>query len=144
VLNTLRNNGEGLVGESQRTLAPLACRISDNLLVGTSGDLVDMPYLGGITWSGNILWGSAANGNIPSGGFTRADPKLSAGTDGVYRLGSGSAAINATSMDHSSRVTDDVDGQARTAPYDVGADEYSTAAPVRRPLTSADVGPNAA
>ncbi|WBQ01905.1 polysaccharide lyase 6 family protein [Kribbella sp. CA-293567] len=143
VLNTLRDNGKGLVGESQRALAPLACRISDNLLVGSSGDLVDMPYLGGITWSGNILWGSASNGNIPSGGFTRADPKLSAGTDGVYRLGSGSAAINATSMNHSSRVTDDVDGQPRTAPYDVGADEYSTATLVRRPLTAADVGPNA-
>ncbi|MEV8371572.1 polysaccharide lyase 6 family protein [Kribbella sp. NPDC056861] len=143
VLNTLRNNAEGVVGESQRTLAPLACRISDNLLVGSSGSLVDMPYLGGITWSGNILWGSASNGNIPSGGFTRADPKLSAGTDGVYRLGTGSAAINATSMNHASRVTDDVDGHARTAPYDVGADEYSTATPVRRPLTAADVGPSA-
>jgi poly(beta-D-mannuronate) lyase len=144
VLNTLRNNAEGVVGESQRTLAPLACRISDNLLVGSSGNLVDMPYLSGITWSGNILWGSAADGNIPSGGFTRADPKLSAGTDGVYRLGSGSAAINATSMNHASRVTDDVDGHTRTAPYDVGADEYSTATPVRRPLTAADVGPAAA
>jgi len=144
VLNTLRNNDGGVVGESQRTLPPLACRISDNVVVGSSGQLVDMPYLQGITWSGNILWGSASNGNIPSGGFTRADPKLSAGTDGVYRLGSGSAAINATSMNHSSRVTDDLDGHARTAPYDVGADEYSTAQPVRRPLTSADVGPNAA
>ncbi|MFK4085476.1 polysaccharide lyase 6 family protein [Kribbella sp. NPDC020789] len=144
VLNTLRNNGEGgIAGEDQRTVPPLACQIRDNLLVGSSGNLTDLPYQSGITFSGNILWGSASNGTIPSGGFTRADPKLTAGTDGVYRLGSGSAAINATSVDHSSRVTTDLDGDTRTAPYDVGADEYSTATPLRRPLTPTDVGPNA-
>ncbi|MEV6271816.1 polysaccharide lyase 6 family protein [Kribbella sp. NPDC051936] len=143
-LNTLRNNGQALVGESQRTVPPLGCAVSDNLMVGDSGDLVDMPYLSGLTWSGNILWGQAANGNIPSSGFTRADPKLTASSDGVYRLGAGSAAVNAAGVDHSSQVTDDVDGQTRTAPYDVGADEYSTATPARRPLNAADVGPNAA
>ncbi|GAA0587554.1 lyase precursor [Kribbella sandramycini] len=143
VLNTLRNNSEGIAGESQRSVQPQACQIRDNLLVGSSGQLTNLPYQSGVTFSGNILWGSASNGTIPSSGFTRADPKLAAGSDGVYRLGSGSAAINAVSANHSSRVTDDVDGQARTAPYDVGADEYSTATPVRRPLNAADVGPNA-
>ncbi|GAA1519084.1 polysaccharide lyase 6 family protein [Kribbella lupini] len=140
VLNTLRNNGQAIVGESQRTLPPLGCRIADNLLVGDGEPLVDMPYQQGITWAGNIVWGSAAEGNLK--GFKRADPKLVAGPDGVYRLGAGSAAINAASA--SSLVSDDLDGQARTAPYDVGADEYSTVQPVRRPLTASDVGPGAA
>ncbi|MFF1822822.1 polysaccharide lyase 6 family protein [Kribbella sp. NPDC058245] len=144
VLNTLRNNGSGIAGESQRTVQPQTCQIRDNLLVGTSGNLTDLPYQSGVTFSGNILWGSASNGTIPSSGFTRADPKLTAGSDGVYRLGSGSAAINATTTNHATRVTDDLDGHARSAPYDVGADEYSTLTPVRRPLTAADVGPNAA
>ncbi|MET7283947.1 polysaccharide lyase 6 family protein [Kribbella sp. NPDC005582] len=143
VLNTLRNNTAGIAGESQRTVQPQSCQIRDNLIVGTSGNLTDLPYQSGITFSGNILWGSASNGTIPSGGFTRADPKLTAGSDGVYRLGSGSAAINATTANHATRVTDDLDGHARTAPYDVGADEYTTAAPVRRPLLPTDVGPNA-
>ncbi|NEA32482.1 polysaccharide lyase 6 family protein [Streptomyces sp. SID13031] len=143
-LNTLRNNSQAVVGESQRTLAPLACKITDNLLVGASGSLTDLPYQSGITWSGNILWGSASNGNIPSSGFSRADPKLVAGGDGIYRLGSGSAAINAVSVNHAGEVGDDLDGHARSAPYDVGADEYLTAQPVRRPLTAADVGPGAA
>ncbi|WP_405058823.1 polysaccharide lyase 6 family protein [Kribbella sp. NBC_01505] len=143
VLNTLRNNDKGIAGESNRTVQPLSCQIRDNLLVGTTGNLTDLPYQSGITFSGNILWGSASNGTIPSAGFTRADPRLAAGTDSVYRLTTGSAAINATTANHASRVTDDLDGHARTAPYDVGADEYSTATPVRRPLTSADVGPNA-
>ena len=143
-LNTLRNNGQALVGESQRTVPPLDCVVVDNLMVGDTGELVDMPYLDGLTWAGNIVWGQATNGNIPSSGVTRADPKLTAGTDGVYRLGPGSAAVNAAAVDHTGQISDDVDGQARTVPYDVGADEYSTAARVRRPLTSADVGPGAA
>ncbi|WP_328323516.1 polysaccharide lyase 6 family protein [Kribbella sp. NBC_00382] len=143
-LNTLRNNTQAIAGESQRTIQPLACKITDNLLVGSSGVLTDLPYQQGITFSGNILWGAAANGTIPSSGFTRADPQLAAGGDGIYRLGSASAAINAASVNHASEVTDDLDGQTRTAPYDVGADEYSTATPVRHPLTSADVGPGAA
>jgi len=141
VLNTLRNNSGGAInGESNRTVPPLGCQIADNLLVGDSGTLVDMPYLSGITWSGNLLWGNATNGNIPSSGFTRADPKLQAGTDGIYRLGTGSAAIGAAT---STQVTDDLDGQPRTTPYDVGADEFSTQTPIRRPLTSTDVGPGA-
>ncbi|MFF0343086.1 chondroitinase-B domain-containing protein [Kribbella sp. NPDC004875] len=144
VLNTLRNNGQAVAGESQRTVPPLGCVIADNLLVGDSGQLVDMPYLDGISWSGNVTWGGATDGNIPSSGFTRADPELTAGTDGVYRLGAGSAAINAAALNHTSQVTDDVDGQARTAPYDVGADEYSTAAPVRHPLSATEVGPGTA
>ncbi|MFF0267909.1 polysaccharide lyase 6 family protein [Kribbella sp. NPDC004536] len=142
VLNTLRNNNGAINGESQRTVPPLDCVIADNLLVGESGDLVNMPYLDGLSWSGNILWGGASDGNIPAG-YTRVDPKLTAGTDGIYRLGPGSAAANAAALDHSGQVTDDLDGQPRTAPYDVGADEYSTAAAVRRPLNAADVGPNA-
>ncbi|HEY3558368.1 MAG TPA: polysaccharide lyase 6 family protein [Kribbella sp.] len=142
VLNTLRNNGQALAGESQRTVPPLGCVIADNLMAGDSGELVNMPYLDGLTWSGNLLWGQATNGNIPSG-FTRADPKLVAGADGVYRLGAGSAAVNAASLDHSGQVTEDLDGQARITPYDVGADEYSPASPVRRPLTPAEVGPAA-
>ncbi|WP_197043649.1 hypothetical protein [Saccharothrix sp. NRRL B-16314] len=41
-------------------------------------------------------------------------------------------------------VTDDMDGQARAGAVDVGADEHSAAAVTRRPLGSADVGPNSA
>ncbi|MEU4194433.1 polysaccharide lyase 6 family protein [Kribbella sp. NPDC026611] len=142
-LNTVRNSNGAIAGESQRTVPPLACQVADNLLVGTSGQLTDLPFQQGISFAGNILWGSAANGTIPASGFTRVDPKLTVGPDDVYRLGSGSAAINAAAVNHTSQVADDLDGHARTTPYDVGADEFSTAQPVRRPLTAADVGPNA-
>jgi hypothetical protein len=39
-------------------------------------------------------------------------------------------------------VTDDMDGQPRTAPYDVGADERASTAVLQRPLTPAVVGPD--
>jgi poly(beta-D-mannuronate) lyase len=88
-----------------------------------------MPYQQGITWSGNLLWGAAGNGNIPASGYRRVDPQLT--TSGVRRLTAGSPAINAASRSYPS-VTRDVDGLPRTGKADVGADEYST-----------DVGPSA-
>ncbi|MFI9235479.1 hypothetical protein [Streptomyces sp. NPDC053079] len=38
---------------------------------------------------------------------------------------------------------EDIDGHPRGSARDVGADQYTTLAPVPRPLTAADVGPNA-
>ncbi|MET7277323.1 polysaccharide lyase 6 family protein [Kribbella sp. NPDC005582] len=139
-LNTVLSSGTAISGESQRTLPPLGCTIADNLLTGDSGQLVAMPYQQGITWSGNLLWGAAGNGNIPAAGFTRKDPLLVTGPDGVRRLGAGSPAINAASRTYPT-VSHDVDGHVRSGRADIGADEYSTAPPVRRPLTPADVGP---
>ncbi len=139
-LNTILSCGTAISGESQRTLPPRDCTIADNLLVGDEGkQLVSMPYLQGISWSGNICWGAAADGNIP-GGFSRKDPELTAGSDGIRRLSSTSPAINAASKTYPG-VTRDLDGHPRTGQADVGADEYSPAAPLNRPLTPADVGP---
>ncbi|NEA37325.1 polysaccharide lyase 6 family protein [Streptomyces sp. SID13031] len=143
-LNTVLSCGTAIAGETMRTLPPLGCTISDNLLVGDSGrQLVDMPFQQGITWSGNLLWGAAGNGNIPASGFTRKDPLLATGSDGVRRLTSGSPGINAASKTYST-VTRDLDGNTRSGKADVGADEYSTTAPVNRPLTPGDVGPQSA
>jgi hypothetical protein len=59
----------------------------------------------------------------------------------ILKLGAGSAAIGAASGSFPF-VTDDIDGDPRTSP-DVGADEHSTATPLRHPLIEADVGPAA-
>jgi poly(beta-D-mannuronate) lyase len=141
-LNTVLSCATAITGETMRTLAPMGCTISDNLLVGDSGQqLVSMPFQQGISWSGNLLWGSASNGNIPASGFTRKDPKLVT-TSGLRRLASDSPAINASSKTYST-VTRDLDGNPRSGKADVGADEYSTATPTNRPLTPSDVGPQA-
>jgi poly(beta-D-mannuronate) lyase len=139
-LNTVLDCETALSGESHRTLAPLACTVTDNLWMGDSGQLVSMPFQDGISWSGNINWGKAADGTAP--GFTRVDPRLAAGTDDVRRLTAGSPARNAASRSYPG-VDLDLDGDRRTGRFDVGADEYSVRRPVRRPLTASDVGPHA-
>ncbi|GAA3047927.1 polysaccharide lyase 6 family protein [Streptomyces roseofulvus] len=142
VHNTLVGNSATLSGES-RTYEPRDVVVADNILVASGGTLVDLDAAPGFTWQGNILWGAAADGTIPSGGFRRVDPLLRKDADGVHRLTAGSPAVDAATYT-ASAVAEDADGHARTGARDVGADEYSTLAPVRRPLTTADVGPNAA
>ncbi|MGW0959670.1 chondroitinase-B domain-containing protein [Streptomyces gelaticus] len=141
VNNTLIGNSGTLSGET-RTYEPRNVVIADNLLVGDSGSLVAMGATTDFTWQSNMVWGAAANGNIPSGGCTRVDPKLVTGPDGVARLSAGSPAIGAATLPDPG-VADDIDGDSRGTTRDIGADEYSTAAALRHPLTSADVGPNA-
>ncbi|WP_439678740.1 chondroitinase-B domain-containing protein [Embleya sp. MST-111070] len=138
--NTLLNNAGMLEGET-RTFEPQNVTIADNLLVGDSGDLVAMGATTGFIWKSNLLWGAAGNGNIPAGGFTRADPRLAQGTDGVSRLTAGSPAIGAATL--SITLADDIDGDPRGSVRDIGADEYATTPALRHPLTAADVGPNA-
>jgi poly(beta-D-mannuronate) lyase len=140
--NSLIGNAKTLEGET-RDYEPQKVVVADNLLVGDTGSLVAMGATTGFTWQSNLLWGAAANGNIPAGGFTRADPRLAKGADGVMRLTSASPAIGAATL-AGTPVTDDIDGDPRGSVRDIGADEYATAAPLRHPLTASDVGPNAA
>ncbi|MFE0045574.1 chondroitinase-B domain-containing protein [Streptomyces albireticuli] len=142
VHNTLFGNKGTLSGEG-RDHAPQDVVIADNLLVASAGSLVSMGKTTGFTWQGNILWGAASDGTLPTGGYRRADPLLRQESDGVFRLAAGSPAIGAATL-KSTSVTEDIDGHPRGSARDVGADQYTTSAPVRRPLTTADVGPNAA
>ncbi|WP_424215856.1 polysaccharide lyase 6 family protein (plasmid) [Streptomyces sp. BI20] len=139
--NTVVNTVKPLSGET-RAFEPREVTITDNLLVAASGSLVSMGATTGFTWAGNLFWGAAADGNAPAAGFRRVDPKLAAGADGVFRLTAGSPAIGAA-VGTAVSVTEDVDGQPRGSARDVGSDQYSAAAPLRRPLLPADVGPNA-
>ncbi|MFT2015334.1 polysaccharide lyase 6 family protein [Streptomyces sp. 796.1] len=141
--NTLVDNKKGALAGESRTYEPRNVVVADNLLVGKAGQLVAMDKTTGFTWRSNILWGAASNGNIPAGGFTRVDPRLRRESDGVYRLSAGSPAIGAATL-KSPVVTEDIDGHQRGSRRDIGADEYATTAPLRRPLTTADVGPDAA
>jgi hypothetical protein len=70
------------------------------------------------------------------------NPNLVQGPGGLNRLGASSPAIDAAAGTYP-QVTDDMDVTPRTGTKDVGADEYATTGPTRRPLTPADVGPSA-
>ena len=141
VLNSLVDVGGGIIGETARPLEPHDCVIVDNLVVSDRGSLALVPKSLGFTWAGNILWGAAADGDLPATGFTRVDPQLVTDAAGVPRIGAGSPAVNAATQDHSATVTDDIDGRRRIGVADVGAHEVSSAHACRAPLTAADAGP---
>jgi len=94
----------------------------------------------GAAWTSNLLWNTGAAGDMPSSGFTTANPLLAADANGVFHLQAGSPAINSATGTFPA-VTFDMDGQPRTSPKDKGADEVSTATVTAKLLTPSDVGP---
>ncbi len=116
---------------------PKDCVVADNIVKGTSGTLVTLPSGSTVKYEGNITFGGTAG--IPS---RSVDPKLVKDAAGLYRLASGSPAINAGVGSYPSAAKD-FDLQARSGAFDVGADEYFASGTTRVPLTKADVGPSA-
>jgi poly(beta-D-mannuronate) lyase len=122
-------------------VAPKNLRIANNIVIGTSGTAFAQPSpFMNATFEGNIVWGGVSAGDIPASGFRAVDPQLQMDGSGRYHLGANSPAVN-TAVG-AAPVLEDIEGQARQQP-DVGADELSTGPVLRRPLTAADVGPDA-
>jgi chondroitinase B-like protein len=142
--NTLINNNRSVIMPGRTNgLGATALVFSNNIIQTDSGTILT---LGGpapnASFEGNIVFGSAPNDDMPSNGARRVNPLLSRDSFSVFRLLSTSPAIN-TSVGSFPEVTIDLDGQTRSGTKDVGADEFSTATVIRRPLTTANVGPNA-
>jgi poly(beta-D-mannuronate) lyase len=135
--NTVVNGArEVLIGHGSRTLPPTGMIFANNVISGTN--FVDSGSINS-TYSQNISFP-----NDPArAGFTVVDPKLAA-VNGLQKLSAGSPAIGFANANFFPFVTDDMDGQARDSAPDAGADEFSSAPITRRPLTTSDVGPNAA
>ena len=97
-------------------------------------------------WQGNIIWQTNGGaGDMPGGGFREIDPKLAKDEHGMWRLSEASPAVGAGAGAYPF-VTVDIDGQPRpSGKLDVGADQLvkEQAPALNRPLTEADVGPNA-
>ncbi len=130
------------VGDGGKKYQPSDFTLADNIVQGTSGSAVQLVSgSSGLHWQGNLLYG-VSGGGMPSSGYKTANPKLTQDASGLYRLSSGSPAIDAATGTYS-QVTLDMDGQTRTGTKDIGADEYGAAGPLREPLTTANVGPSA-
>jgi poly(beta-D-mannuronate) lyase len=138
--NTLVGTGGDVVSYgSGKPFPPSDVTLAANILLGTGSAAVTGTG-GGLKFQGNILFGAPA-GTMPSGGFKTGDPKLTPGAGKLLRLTAGSPAIDAATGAFP-QVSRDIDGQARSGAKDVGADEFDAATPAR-PLTTADVGPDA-
>jgi parallel beta-helix repeat protein len=125
---------------SDKKFAPSDVTLADNVIVGKGGSAVRGTG-GSLKFQGNILSGASA-GTMPSSGFKTADPKLARGAGNLFRLTAGSPAIDAA-LGSFPQVTLDMDATTRSGAKDVGADEFAASGPQRRPLTTADVGPDA-
>jgi poly(beta-D-mannuronate) lyase len=140
--NTLVNNPTNYV-QSGRTngLGATNTTFANNIIQG-GGPAASIagPYTGAV-WSGNIIYNTNGAGAMPSGGYTTVNPLLARNGTGTFHLQSGSPAIGAATGTYSA-VTVDMDGQSRTSPLDVGADETSTAPVIAQILSTSMVGHN--
>jgi poly(beta-D-mannuronate) lyase len=140
LFNTFVSSGGDLVKfGGGKKYGPDDVMLADNIFQG-SGTLVTKRQGTNLKWQGNIINGGSA-GIIPAGGYASANPQLSAAAGGMLRPAAGSPVIDAAAGTFA-QVTTDLDEQVRTGAKDVGADEVQAATP-RRPLTAADVGPQA-
>src|SRR5262245_48951382 len=127
-------------GTLDRTVRPQGLQFLNNLVAGNGG-----PFFAGQAGEGLVLAGNLFSGNklhgIRPGEILVKDPKLTLAPDNLWRpdADSPSPAINAGAATGMSLP--DMDGQKRDLEPDIGADEFSLAPIVHKPLSAHDVGP---
>ncbi len=127
-------------GDGSQLQSPRDSIIANNIVKGTASHLIDIQgFPTNITWQGNIFFGVALGFTLPASNST-ANPLLSLAADGLYRPATNSPAIDAA-LGSYTNVVDDMDGQPRLDPKDIGADELSAAPITRGPVKLSDVGP---
>ncbi|NLU79212.1 lyase [Micromonospora sp. HNM0581] len=142
VHNTFVNNVSNIEIGANYAHAPVDSVVADNIIVGAHGTLVnELRTPRNMTYAGNIAWPTGAANVGKTVGVRTVDPLLTRQGE-VYRIAPGSPAVD-TATGSYPFLTQDMDGQLRSATADVGADELSGAAVGRRPLTAADVGVDA-
>ncbi len=142
--NSLVINLAGTLGSSATTLPVVDSVIANNLARQTAGRLVDLrvatagPEI--ISWESNILFGTTLG--IPTNsGTLRMDPLLATNlVDALWRPATNSPALGAAAGLYA-YVTQDVEGDARPALKDIGADQFSLSAHAYPPLAANVVGP---
>lgn len=141
--NTLINNKINITMTGRKDgMGATFITIANNIIQGGGpAAAISGPYING-TWTNNILFNTNGAGDMPKEGFKIIDPKLSKDATGVFHLQKNSPAINAAIGNYPLIITD-MDGQPRTSPLDIGADEFSNAPVNARVLNPSDVGVNA-
>ncbi|WP_233262332.1 chondroitinase-B domain-containing protein [Vitiosangium sp. GDMCC 1.1324] len=141
VNNTIIDSTTGILIGRKYTYAPVDVKVANNLIRNTTGTLYNEYKTSNTLFQGNIGYGGTlTNKSRTSSEIRNVNPSLTT-VDGLQKLTSTSPAINAAVGTYA-YVAEDMDGQIRSI-NDVGGDEYSTASIANRPLSSADVGPNA-
>jgi len=138
--NTLINNKENIIQTGRKNgMGATYITVADNIIQGGGpAATISGPYANP-QWLGNIIFLVKDAGNMPAEGYTTADPKLAKNASGTYHIQAGSLAIDHGSAAYPA-VNTDMDGQPRTKPFDIGADEQSNAPVKAHALSPSDVG----
>ncbi len=124
--NTLvRNQANLLVGAYEGSYAPTNITIANNIVAGSSGNLVQLVDAQ-VNFSNNILYptGSASIGDIPETGYVNIDPQLVSSGE-IMSPSVDSPAIDAIPQAEAYGVATDINGQIRSGLFDIGADEVT-------------------
>jgi poly(beta-D-mannuronate) lyase len=140
--NTLVDNKQNIIqAERKNGMGATYVSIVNNIIQGGgAAATISGPYTNP-QWAGNILYNVKDAGNIPAEGYKTVDPKLLKTSSGTYHVQTGSPAIDQATASYP-EVKVDMDGQPRIAPFDIGADELSTATVKAHVLNATDVGYN--
>jgi poly(beta-D-mannuronate) lyase len=138
--NTLINNKSNIIQTGrQNGMGATYVTISNNIILGGgSAATLSGPYTNP-TWQGNIIYKVKDAGDMPAEGFQMTDPQLVKSADGLYRPRTGSPVIDHAAGSYST-LKYDMDGQLRTTPFDIGADEVTGGVKLAGPLKPMDVG----
>ncbi|MBZ4190622.1 polysaccharide lyase 6 family protein [Niabella beijingensis] len=141
--NTLVNNKRNIIQpERKNGLGSTFISVISNIIQGGDAAVsIAGPYTQP-KWSGNIIFNTKGPGDLPEAGYRVTDPKLVKGADGIWRLSKGSPAIGAGGSNHPVAAVD-MEGQPRNKKWDIGADQYSTAATTAQALKANEVGAQA-
>ncbi len=146
--NTIVNTIEEMItfddglGSSGRTLLAEDVTVANNVFRSSGATIFEGVEGSGWTWEGNIAFGGSLGPKAGDPGITVVDPELNQGSDGLWRPSATSPVINAGVGNYGGLFSDDMDGQPRIGVFDVGADEVSPTAIVRKPLEAGDIGPD--
>ncbi len=134
--NTVVNPGrQVLVGHGGGTLAAKDSVFANNILIGSGTLYSEGLKPTNLVKSNNIM--SQHSGSLE--GFTIVNPKMTT-SGGLSRLANSSPAIHSADSKIDSWVKNDIFGRPPVN-FDIGAEEYSSTADKRKPLTTSDVGP---
>lgn len=147
LFNTLVNNTNGIeigfTNNGSYSKPPQDVEIANNIIVGNENDLVQQfssPV--NMIWINNILYpeGAAHIGiELSESEIKNENPALQR-IDSLWKLSSNSCAID-SAIGNWDFINEDIDGQQREQPFDIGADEFSQGIIVNKILTTDDVGP---
>jgi len=138
--NTVINSGSGLlVGLGNNSVPPRNIDVRANLFYKINGSCAEEKKTGNnIRYADNVCNGGTNDANVP--GFSNMAPQLNVDDRGIFRPSANSPIVNAISSPIIPS-TNDMDGQSRSIPFDIGADEFTPGETGRGPISKCDVGP---